>query len=104
MTKTGPNLTDCNCNRRLQLTGLYDLSVAGFTLCQKKHDREKPVITGCDRFFLPNKVGAIRNQHPLCKPKTCNLKRSITLTTHILSHFWLQRKVVNSPTYRSLKK
>ena len=51
MTETGPNLTDCNRNRRLQLTGLYDLSVAGFTLCQKKHDREKPVITGCDRFF-----------------------------------------------------
>src|ERR1700679_2079408 len=54
MTETGPNLTDCNRNRRLQLTRLYDLSVAGFTLCQKKHDREKPVITGCDRFFLPN--------------------------------------------------
>ena len=54
MTETGPNLTNCNRNRQLQLTRLYDLSVAGFTLCQKKHDREKPVITGCDRFFLPN--------------------------------------------------
>src|ERR1700678_1222617 len=55
MTETRPNLTDCNRNRRLQLTGLYDSSVASFTLCPKKDDRKKPVITGCDRFFLPNK-------------------------------------------------